>query len=188
MKNKDITPKVRRGPIIHTAILLTSCDGPPWPQRPEPLIFLQQRSFRMEVFPGCWETPGGKLEDGEREEDASLVVVRRELREELGVDFAQCVHFPEEDRRVQPFATGVELFRKPQTYETVPWAAFVGLLRHPVLPLQPDARVVSGFGWFPLREHPATVTPITRAILNHVHAHQQSMREQLRSFLEIHHG
>jgi 8-oxo-dGTP diphosphatase len=44
-------------------------------------LLAQQRSYPVEVA-GLWELPGGRVERGESEVDA----VRRECREELGVD------------------------------------------------------------------------------------------------------
>lgn len=43
-------------------------------------IFLQKRSPEGS-YPGCWEMPGGKVEPGERLEDATY----REWKEELGL-------------------------------------------------------------------------------------------------------
>lgn len=47
------------------------------------LLLAAQRSSPPELA-GQWELPGGKVEDGESPEDA----LRRELREELGIEIA----------------------------------------------------------------------------------------------------
>lgn len=50
------------------------------PGRDQYLIL--QRAETLDVFPGRWDFPSGKMEDGENAEDAAL----RELREETGFD------------------------------------------------------------------------------------------------------
>lgn len=47
-------------------------------------IFLQQRPPTKD-FAWCWESPGGKVEPGE----SHRVALRRELREELGIDIGE---------------------------------------------------------------------------------------------------
>ena len=45
-------------------------------------VLLERRSPTATWSPGVWDSPGGKLEPGESPDDA----VRREIREELGVE------------------------------------------------------------------------------------------------------
>jgi 8-oxo-dGTP diphosphatase len=50
-------------------------------RRPDGTLFLQRR-LSTQALGGWWETPGGKVEPGE----SLAAALRRELREELGVD------------------------------------------------------------------------------------------------------
>ena len=68
--------------------------------------FLQRRDASSRNFPGLWEFPGGKLEPGERPEDA----LYRELEEELrwtpeAVEEVEPISFayPERDVLLHPF-------------------------------------------------------------------------------------
>lgn len=45
-------------------------------------IFAQKRSMSRKKFPGCWDLPGGGVDEGETIEQA----VQRELKEELNFD------------------------------------------------------------------------------------------------------
>ena len=58
-------------PLLVVAVALVGADG---------CVLMQQRRFPA-VHGGLWEFPGGKLEPGERPEEAAV----RELEEELGV-------------------------------------------------------------------------------------------------------
>lgn len=51
----------------------------PGPDQQKPLILLAQRKWNQS-YPGQWESPGGKVEAGETDEEALM----REVREELG--------------------------------------------------------------------------------------------------------
>jgi mutator protein MutT len=56
-------------------------------------VLLCKRSQRAYNERGCWEVPGGAVEFGEKLEDA----IRREIREELGVEIELIEQFPAAD-------------------------------------------------------------------------------------------
>ncbi|WP_337062651.1 NUDIX domain-containing protein [Kineococcus sp. G2] len=49
-------------------------------------VLLTLRSAQRRAYPGTWALPGGHVEPGELEAEA----LRRELREELGIDVLDC--------------------------------------------------------------------------------------------------
>jgi len=52
-------------------------------------ILVQKRADNRQLFPGCWEVPGGHVEEGEGFEDT----IRREIKEELDMDFVKLIEF-----------------------------------------------------------------------------------------------
>jgi ADP-ribose pyrophosphatase YjhB (NUDIX family) len=54
-------------------------------------ILIQKRADTRRLFPGCWEVPGGHVEDGEGFEDTT----KREIKEELDMDFVALIDFVE---------------------------------------------------------------------------------------------
>lgn len=52
-------------------------------------IIAQKRADNRRLFPGCWEVPGGHVEEGEGFEDT----IRREIKEELNMDFVKLIEF-----------------------------------------------------------------------------------------------
>lgn len=56
-------------------------------------LFLSKRSLNSKNEKGCWEVPGGGVEFGEKLADA----VRREMREEYGIEIEIIEQFPAAD-------------------------------------------------------------------------------------------
>jgi len=67
-------------PIIASITSITEVVGL-WLIHPERGLLLEYRPHDARCYPAQWDTPGGKLEPGERPEEA----LRREMDEELGV-------------------------------------------------------------------------------------------------------
>lgn len=106
---------------------------------PEGRVLMAQRPEGKELA-GLWEFPGGKVEDGERPEDALV----RELREELGIDvsagalepFAFASHAYERFHLLMPlylcrFWTGEV---RPMEGQRIQWSALAGLNSLPMPP------------------------------------------------------
>ena len=96
-------------------------------ERHDRRILIGQRR-KSDSSPLKWEFPGGKVEENERPEDA----LRRELREELGVELHRCAEItrvvhryvhsnePLEIRFYAASIAGPE--PEPRTFEAITWA------------------------------------------------------------------
>lgn len=96
-------------------------------ERSDRRILIGQRR-KSDSSPLKWEFPGGKVEAGESPEDA----LRREMREELGVELNRCAEItrvehryvdsnePLEIRFYAASITGAE--PRPYTFQTIAWA------------------------------------------------------------------
>lgn len=96
-------------------------------ERTDRRILIGQRR-KSDSSPLKWEFPGGKVEEGESPEEA----LRRELREELGVELVRCAEInrvehryahsnePLEIRFYAVSITGPE--PRPVTFEAIAWA------------------------------------------------------------------
>lgn len=109
-------------------------------------LFLSKRSKNTKNEAGCWETPGGSVELMETLEDA----VRREMREEYGVEIEIIKQFPAEDHIIPN--------------EKQHWVAttFLGKLKPGEIPKILESDKCDGIGWFALDNPPSPLSLITQ--------------------------
>lgn len=114
-------------------------------------IFLSKRSQKCKNEKGCWETPGGSVEFGEGLEDA----VRREMREEYGVEIEIIQQNPAEDHLIPD--------------ESQHWVAttFISKIKDGSVPqiMEPDK--CDEIGWFDLDNLPSPLSIITKLDLDY---------------------
>lgn len=109
-------------------------------------LFLSKRSRNATNERGCWETPGGKVEFGETLGEA----VRREIREEYGVDIELLEQFPAADHII------------PDERQHWVSTTFVARIRDGQTPAILEPHKCDGIGWFALDELPSPLSIITR--------------------------
>ncbi len=109
-------------------------------------LFLSKRSNNTGSERGCWETPGGSVEFMETLEDA----VRREMKEEYGVEIEITKQFPAEDHIIPN--------------EKQHWVAttFLAKLKAGEIPKILEPEKCDGIGWFALDNLPSPLSLITQ--------------------------
>ncbi len=115
-------------------------------------LFLSKRSQNVKNERGHWETPGGSVEFGEILADA----VRREMKEEYGVDIEIIEQFPAEDHLIPA--------------EGQHWVAttFLAIIKDGEMPKICEPKKCEAIGWFTLDNLPSPLSIITRLdILHH---------------------
>lgn len=114
-------------------------------------LFLARRSQETTNERGHWESPGGGVEFGETLEAA----VRREIREEYGVEIEILHRFPATDHII------------PDEHQHWVASTFLARLRDGQEPVILEPHKCDEIGWFPLDRLPEPLSIITRLDLIH---------------------
>lgn len=109
-------------------------------------LFLSKRSKNTSNEHGCWETPGGSVEFGETLEEA----VRREIREEYGVEIDIISQMPAHDHLIPK--------------EKQHWVAnsFLARIKPGQKPKIMEPHKCDEIGWFTLNKLPKPLSIVTR--------------------------
>jgi mutator protein MutT len=109
-------------------------------------LFLTKRGKLAKNERGCWENPGGGVEFGETLEEA----VRREIREEYGIEISIIEQFPAADHII------------PDEHQHWVATTFLAQIRQGQTPviLEPDK--CAAIGWFNMDNLPEPLSIITR--------------------------
>ncbi len=109
-------------------------------------IFLTKRGLQATNERGMWEIPGGKVRFGETLQDA----VKREMKEEYGVDLILAYQFPAQDHLIP---------RERQHW--VP-TCFVARVRVGQAPVIREPEKCTEIGWFSLEHLPSPLSIVTK--------------------------
>lgn len=113
-------------------------------------LFLSKRSQNVRNERGCWEMPGGKVEFGERLQEA----VKREIKEEFGVEIEVIEQFPAADHILPE-----------ENQHWVPTTFRVKIIKGKPKIIEPDK--CDGIGWFDLDNLPKPLSQISQIDINH---------------------
>lgn len=108
-------------------------------------IFLSKRSINTRNQQGCWETPGGAVDFGEKRENA----IKREIKEEFGVDI----------EIIKPFQTVDEILPKEKQHwvATIFLAKIIGNKKPKIM----EPRKCDAIGWFSINNLPTPLSYVT---------------------------
>src|SRR3989344_134687 len=101
-------------------------------------LFLSKRSQNAKNEKGCWETPGGSVDFGETLEQA----VRREIKEEYGVEIEVIEQFPAADHII------------PKDHQHWVATTFLAKIKNGQITKIIELEKCDGIGWFPLDKLP----------------------------------
>jgi len=109
-------------------------------------IFLSKRSINTRNQQGCWETPGGAVDFGEKRKDA----IKREIKEEFGVDI----------EIIKELRTFDELLSEERQHwvATIYIARIIGNRKPKIM----EPRKCDAIGWFLLDSLPIPLSCITK--------------------------
>ncbi len=109
-------------------------------------IFLSKRSKHARNQKGCWETPGGAVDFGEKREDA----IKREMKEEFGIDI----------EIIKELQTIDELLLKEKQH----WVAtiYTARIRGNRKPKILEPQKCDAIGWFSLDKLPSPLSVVTK--------------------------
>lgn len=109
-------------------------------------VFLTKRSQKATNEKGCWEAPGGAVHFGETLERA----VKREIKEEYGVDVKILEQFPAADHLIPN--------------EKQHWVAttFLARIKKGQIPKIMEPNKCDAIGWFSMQKLPAPLSIITQ--------------------------
>jgi len=109
-------------------------------------IFLSKRSQNTTNEKGCWEKPGGKVDFGETLQDA----IRREIREEYGVDIELIHQLPAQNHLI------------PAEHQHWVPTCFVAQIKDGQQPKIMEPHKCDAIGWFSLDKLPQPLSIITK--------------------------
>jgi mutator protein MutT len=109
-------------------------------------VFLSKRSQNTSNQRGCWETPGGSVNFGETLEEA----VRREIREEYGVEIDIIEQWPAENDII------------PEENHHWVSTTFLAKLKPGEMPKIMEPNKCDEIGWFKLDKLPEPLSTITK--------------------------
>ena len=109
-------------------------------------VLLCKRSKHAYNEKGCWEVPGGAVEFGEKLEDA----IRREIREELGVEIELIEQFPAADHII------------PSDKQHWVPTTYLARLKPGNIPKIMEPLKCDALDWFPLEHLPSPLSLITQ--------------------------